>query len=80
MSDFFLKKRLEYKLTQNEFAKSCKIDQSYWSRIENFKVVPRIEVLCEISKKLNIPPCHLVKLYICNQCMFKENCDQKFKL
>lgn len=79
MSDFFFNSRLNCKQTQQEFAKSCGIKQSYWSKIENFKVIPRIEVLCKVSKNLDIPPCELVKLYVCYTCKHKDTCNYKFE-
>ena len=41
--------------TQNEFALSCKITQTYLSQIENNSKEPNLSTLKMISEKLDIP-------------------------
>lgn len=41
--------------TQNEFAESCGISQTYLSQIENNAKEPNLSTLKEISKNLEIP-------------------------
>lgn len=41
--------------TQNEFANSCGITQTYLSQIENNSKEPNLSTLKEISKSLDIP-------------------------
>lgn len=47
--------RKQQKQTQNEFAESCGISQTYLSQIENNAKEPNLSTLKEISKNLEIP-------------------------
>lgn len=47
--------RKQRKQTQEEFATSCGITQTYLSQIENNNKEPNLSTLKEISSKLNIP-------------------------
>lgn len=47
--------RKQQRQTQNEFAESCGISQTYLSQIENNAKEPNLSTLKEISKNLEIP-------------------------
>lgn len=47
--------RKQRRQTQNEFAESCGISQTYLSQIENNAKEPNLSTLKEISKNLEIP-------------------------
>ncbi|MFP5438170.1 MAG: helix-turn-helix domain-containing protein [Bacteroidia bacterium] len=47
--------RKQKKLTQNEFASSCGITQTYLSQIETNSKDPKLSVLKAISEKLDVP-------------------------
>lgn len=47
--------RKQQRQTQNKFAESCGISQTYLSQIENNAKEPNLSTLKEISKNLEIP-------------------------
>jgi len=46
--------RLQRKMSQEELALSCFIDQSYITKIEKSKVNPTIKTLYKIARKLKV--------------------------
>jgi len=47
--------RIEANLTQEEFAKKCKMDRSWLTNLENRKVSPNLQSLIVIARALKKP-------------------------
>lgn len=72
MSKKFNNYRRSRNISQNKLATLLNLSQSYISKIESFKRIPKIKLFFLIAIKLHICPKLLIDEYVCELCKLKH--------